>query len=61
LQAAITTTPIETALDDVSRDFTFKISPSSLREWHKRYAESGFGGLMERKRGHVGRKPKTKP
>jgi hypothetical protein len=61
LEAAITTMPIETALATVARDFTFKISPSSLREWLKRYTESGFPGLMEQKRGRCGRKPKAKP
>jgi hypothetical protein len=61
LETAITTLPIETALATVARDMSFKISPSSLREWLKRYSESGFPGLMEYKRGRCGRKPKAKP
>jgi hypothetical protein len=61
LQTAITTMPVDDALVAIARDFTFKVSPSALRVWQKKYTASGFAGLMERKRGHVGRKPKAKP
>jgi hypothetical protein len=61
LETAINTMPIETALATVARDHSFKVSPSALRVWQKKYAALGFAGLMEYKRGQVGRKPKAKP
>ena len=35
----------------------FRISPSSLRQWIARYGAAGLDGLVEQKRGRVGRKP----
>jgi hypothetical protein len=60
LDTATKTEPFERALVRVARDFTFRASPSSLREWQKNFAKHGFDGLMEKKRGNVGRKPKAK-
>ncbi|MGA2871476.1 MAG: hypothetical protein ABSF34_20230, partial [Verrucomicrobiota bacterium] len=60
LDTATKTEPFERALVRVARDFTFRASPSSLREWQKNFAKHGFEGLLEKKRGNVGRKPKAK-
>lgn len=51
--------PIESALVMVARDFTFRVSPSALRVWLKKYAASGFQGLMESNRRNCGRKAKA--
>jgi hypothetical protein len=48
--------PVERALVRVARDFTFHVSPSALRLWHRQFAKEGFSGLLENKRGHSGRK-----
>jgi hypothetical protein len=48
------------ALAQVARDFTFQCHPSSLRRWQHRFSKDGFIGLLEKKRGNSGRKPKAK-
>lgn len=48
--------PIERTLGHIVRDFTFKASPNSLRRWQRQFADEGFVGLLESKRGHSGRK-----
>jgi hypothetical protein len=52
--------PIERALRNVARDFTFSVSTRSLRSWHHRFFSEGFAGLLEKKLGRSGRKPKEK-
>jgi hypothetical protein len=51
---------IERALARVGRDFTFHCSPRNLRKWQRRFSKEGFAGLLEKKRGYSGRKPKAK-
>ena len=48
--------PFERALVAVARDFTFTVSPRSLRLWQDRFAHQGLAGLLENKRGNSGRK-----
>ncbi len=61
LSAAIPVYGVEKALERIARDFSFRVSKSSLRAWCKRFAESGIRGLKDNRRGHSGRKPKNKP
>lgn len=51
-------TPRERAIVQVSRAFNFTCSPTSLRSWEAKFSLKGFAGLLERKRGRVGRKRK---
>jgi hypothetical protein len=50
--------PIERALADVVRAFTFHVSASSVRAWAAKFASCGLPGLLENKVGRVGRKPR---
>lgn len=42
----------------VMGEIGFPLSAASLRRWAARYQKQGVAGLMERKKGRVGRKPK---
>lgn len=48
----------ERAVAQVARAFNFVCSPTSLRRWDQAYQIAGFSGLMEKKRGNSGRKPR---
>ena len=54
LAVAIKRTGFEKALDHV--EACFDVNRISLRQWADAWKKSGFAGLMEHKRGRVGRK-----
>ena len=49
---------IEQAIQELSDSFHFSCSPSALRRWAQTFAQEGFAGLLEHKRGRVGRRAK---